>query len=126
MRTILLSINPEHVKNIFGGKKAYEFRKKSCCRDVSKIIIYCTSPVMKVVGEADVSRILCGSPRLIWRMTSEAAGISEDFYDAYYRGENTAVAFGLENVVRYDRWRDLSEYGISQAPQSFAYVADDR
>ena len=58
-------------------------------------------------------------------MTSEAAGISEDFYDAYYREENTAVAFGLENVVRYDRWRDLSEYGIKQAPQSFAYVKDN-
>lgn len=126
MKTILLSINPEYVKSIFDGRKAYEFRKKGCCRNVSKIIIYCTRPVMKVVGEADVSRTLCGSPGLIWQMTSEAAGISEEFYDSYYEGEDTAVAFRLENVVKYDEEKELSEYGMSRAPQSFAYVPDAR
>lgn len=125
MRVILLSIRPEHVRNIFAGKKRYEFRKRNCCRDVSKILIYCTSPVKLIVGEAEVSRVLCGSPKLIWKMTAEASGISEEFFDSYYEGEDTAVAFELENVVRYGKGRDLSEYGIKSPPQSFAYVPDD-
>lgn len=122
MREILLSINPEHVRNILSGKKRYEFRKKGCCRDVSKIVIYCTSPVMKIVGEADVSRTLCGSPEIIWEMTAEESGISQEFFDSYYEGEDTAVAFELNNVVRYGREKDLSELGMARAPQSFAYV----
>ena len=30
MRSILLSINPNHVENILNGTKRYEFRKRVC------------------------------------------------------------------------------------------------
>jgi predicted transcriptional regulator len=91
---------------------------------VSKIVIYSTSPVMKIIGEADVSRTLCGSPEIIWEMTAEESGISQEFFDSYYEGEDTAVAFELNNVVRYGREKDLSKLGMTRAPQSFAYVPD--
>lgn len=52
MCKILLSINPNHVENIFNGTKKYEFRKVECKKPVDKIIIYSTSPIKKVVGEA--------------------------------------------------------------------------
>ena len=58
MCSILLSINPEHVENIMNGNKLYEFRKKACKRHVDKIIIYSTTPVMMVVGEADDRRFI--------------------------------------------------------------------
>ena len=50
MCVILLSINPNHVENILNGTKRYEFRKKVCKRHVDKILIYSTTPIMKVVG----------------------------------------------------------------------------
>ncbi len=53
---MLLSINPEHVEKILTGQKQFEFRKVRCRSDVSKIVIYATSPVMKIVGEADGMR----------------------------------------------------------------------
>lgn len=56
MCKILLSINPEHVENIFNGNKKYEYRKIKCKEKVDKIIIYSTAPIMQVVGEAEVKR----------------------------------------------------------------------
>ena len=65
MCSILISINPEHVENIFNGTKKYEYRKIKCKQDIDKIIIYSTSPIMKIVGEAKVEEILEGSPEKI-------------------------------------------------------------
>ena len=71
MCSILISINPEHVENIFNGTKKYEYRKIKCKQDIDKIIIYSTSPIMKIVGEAKVEEILEGSPEKIWNITKK-------------------------------------------------------
>lgn len=122
MSKILLSINPEHVDKILDGTKLYEFRKVKCKGEVSKIIIYCTSPVMKVVGEATVDDVLDNSPDEIWKITSSSAGISKDFFDRYYKGRTRAIAFRIKCSERYNEPKELSEYGLSCAPQSFAYI----
>lgn len=54
MCKVLMSINPEHVNNIMSGKKVYEFRKVKCKKKIDSIVIYSTSPIMKIVGEAEV------------------------------------------------------------------------
>lgn len=69
MCKILLSINPEHVENIFNGSKEYEFRKIRCKETVDKIII----PVMQVVGEAKVETVLEDTPEAIWEKTKKKA-----------------------------------------------------
>lgn len=122
MSKILLSINPEHVDKILDGTKRYEFRKVRCKGDISKIIIYCTSPVMKVVGEAIVDGVLESSPDEIWKIASGSAGISKDLFDRYYEGRSRAIAFRIKSIERYDEPKELSEYGLSYAPQSFAYI----
>ena len=66
MCSILLSINPQYVESILNGTKEYEFRK-----NIDKIIIYSTSPIMKVVGEAEVDDILIGDPEMIWQLTKK-------------------------------------------------------
>lgn len=122
MCEILLSINPEHVENIFDGKKKYEYRKTQCKRKVDKIIIYSTSPVMKVVGEAVVKEVLVAEPKEIWEKTKKQSGIDKKFYDKYYHNKALAVAYQLTNIVKYDKPKELVEYGIKAAPQSFVYV----
>ena len=62
MSSILISINPEYVEKIFDGSKKYEYRKVKCKKTVDKMVIYCTSPVMKVVGEAVIEEILRNLP----------------------------------------------------------------
>ncbi len=66
MRSLLLSIRPEFVDRIFDGAKSFEFRKSRCRQDVDTILIYCTSPVKKVVGSAHVRNIIVDSPEMVW------------------------------------------------------------
>ena len=121
MSTILLSINPEYVEKIFLGVKKYEFRKVSGKTPVNKIIIYATSPIKKVVGEAIVEDILADTPNKIWAKTSRESGVSAEFFNEYYAGKAQAVAYKLGRVIKYDKPIELSYLGINQAPQSFIY-----
>lgn len=122
MRALLLSINPEHVTNIMNKSKRFEFRKTRCRMEVECVLIYCTSPVGKVVGEARIRHIIDDNPENVWNATKDAAGISKRFFDDYYEGRERAIAYELDNVLRYPVPKPLSDIGISHAPQSFAYV----
>jgi len=79
---------------------------------------------MKVVGEASVDDVLESTPDEIWKMTSDAAGIDKAFFDDYYSGRRRAVAFRIGHAEKFEEPRDLSDYGLSWAPQSFAYIID--
>ncbi len=122
MCSILISINPEHVENIFNGTKKYEYRKIKCKQDIDKIIIYSTSPIMKIVGEAKVEEILEGPPEEIWNITKKQSGITSKFYDKYFNNSEKAIAYKLTDIKKYELPKDLSAYGIRTAPQSFVYV----
>ncbi len=122
MCQMLLSINPEHVENIFNGKKLYEFRKVRCKDTVDRIIIYATAPQQMVVGEAEIDGIIEDEINAVWRQTKDFAGISYAFFRSYYKGKKKAVAYRLRNVAEYDQPKKLSEYGIVYPPQSFIYL----
>ena len=119
---LLLPIKPEHVDNIFRGVKKYEFRKVKNSRPVEGIVIYSTAPVSMIVGEAEVTDIVGGSPDEVWARTADSSGISKEFFDAYYRGKRTAIAYKLGEVSRYERPKRLADLGIAGAPQSFVYL----
>lgn len=123
MCKILLSINPKHVENIFNGNKKYEYRKIRCKKNVDKIIIYSTAPIMKVVGEATVKKVIEDTPENIWEMTHCESGINLEFFRKYYEGRKKAVAYQLSSIIEYDSPKNLSEYGLKMAPQSFSYIA---
>ena len=122
MCAILLSINPSHVENILNGTKRYEFRKKACKRHVDKIFIYSTNPIMKVVGEAEVEDVLVDNPEVIWKKTKTKSGIDKNFFDRYYENRDQAVAYKLKNVVKFDEPKELKDFGVRSAPQSFQYI----
>lgn len=122
MCDILLSINPEHVENILKGIKKYEYRKIACRRRVDKIIIYSTTPIKKVVGEAEVIDILQKEKDELWHETENESGITKTFFDEYYKNKETAVAYKLGKVTKFEKPKELQEYGIKCAPQSFVYI----
>lgn len=76
MSTMLLSIKPEYAKVILENKKKYEFRKRRCKDSVKKIVFYTTAPQSEVVGEAEIEKIIEGSPSTIWETAKYTAGIS--------------------------------------------------
>lgn len=122
MSKILLSIHPEHVEKILLGKKKYEFRKTRCRDDIKQIIIYATSPRMRVVAEVEVTSVIEGSPQEVWLRTCKYAGVSESFFNQYYKGCKKAVAYELGEINIYSRPKLLAELGISHAPQNFLYL----
>jgi predicted transcriptional regulator len=124
MCSILLSINPQHVENIFNGTKQYEFRKNACRRKVDRIIIYSTFPIMEIVGEAEVEDVLIERPETVWEKTQRYSGIDKRFFDQYYEGREQAVAYKLKHVKKYTSPKKLIDYGLKNAPQSFIYVEE--
>ena len=122
MQNILISINPEYAEKILNGTKKYEYRKIKCKKNIDKIIIYSTFPVMKVVGEAKVEEILEDTPENIWNKTKKYSGVNKDFYKKYFNNKEKAIAYKLKDVKIYNVPKDLISYGIKNAPQSFVYI----
>jgi len=123
MCKILISINPEHVDNIISGIKKYEYRRKAAKKDVSSIIIYETTPIKRVVAEAEILEVLELPVKELWELTKDASGISEDFYLSYFNGRQVAYAYKLGKVTKYSEPKSLTEFGIKSAPQSFVYIS---
>lgn len=121
-RKIIISINPEHVKNIISGVKKYEYRKIAAKQDVSSIIIYETTPIRKIVAEAEIIDVLELPPEELWKQTKKESGISKSFFDKYFNNKTVAYAYKLGRIKVYDTPKTLLDYGIKAAPQSFVYV----
>lgn len=123
---ILLSIKPQYVEEIFNGSKLYEYRKTIFKRkDVSKVVVYSSSPVCKVVGEFDIDDILSDTPDNLWRNTSRYSGITEDFFREYFNGKQLAYAIKIRRIQRYSSPRKLQDlYPGIVPPQSYRYVND--
>jgi len=84
---ILLSIKPEYANKILDGHKHFEFRKSIFKNPlVSKVLIYATMPVGMVIGEFDIEEVLADRPNQVWMMTSEFAGISQLYFNDYFKG----------------------------------------
>lgn len=126
MSKVLLSIKPEYVQRILTGEKKFEFRKRLANKPVDIIVIYATSPVMKIVGEVKVKGILEKAPSVLWEQTKKNAGITRKKYREYFAGCKKAFAYEIDEVVKYTNGTNLEEIGIYQAPQSFVYITDEQ
>lgn len=122
MKSLLLSIKPEYVDRILQGTKRYEYRKRLAREPVEAIYIYSTTPVMKVVCVVKVLGYLEMSPSALWEKTKAQSGISRAKYREYFRNCKKAYAYQLGDVLIFDTPRELSDFGITAAPQSFVYI----
>ncbi|NIX77369.1 hypothetical protein [Microvirga terricola] len=125
---VLLSIRPVHVENILQGIKTFEFRRKIFARkDVQTVLIYCTMPIGKLVGEFDIEDILEDAPDTLWQMTECGSGISKEYFDEYFKGRDRAFALKIGEVRPYKEHVAPSELMANfTPPQSYMYVGDSR
>jgi predicted transcriptional regulator len=121
---VLLSIKPVHVENIRNGIKTFEFRRRMFARrDICTVLIYCTRPVGRLVGEFDIADILEDEPEALWASTAEGSGISKHFFDAYFEGRSRAFALQIGSLRLYDEPICPSEmFDNFTPPQSYMYV----
>lgn len=123
MSRILISIKPEYVNDILSGRKKYEYRKvKPKNPNITTMIIYSSFPVMKVVAEAEIEDIIEGEPNEVWEQTKDGSGTIKPLYDAYFKSRSIAIAYKLGKVKIYDTPKNLTEFGLKHAPQSYLYL----
>ena len=123
--SVLLSIKPEFAEKIFSGIKTFEFRRvifKS--RSVSRVVVYASSPVQRVIGEFEVDGILSLAKQNLWKETEKGSGIAKSFFDQYFKGKDAGFAIRIRSPKRYAHPVRLKALvGHNRPPQSFIYLA---
>ena len=119
-----MSIKPEYVDKIFSGSKKYEYRKRMCKEKIDTIIVYSSSPIQKVVGELKIKQVLYDKKNVIWNTTYKHGGITKIKYDKYYENCDYAVAYEIEKAILYNKQKDLKDFNVKMAPQSYVYITN--
>lgn len=119
---ILMAIKTEYADKILNGTKLYELRKKPFNENVDTIIIYSSGKVKKVVGEFKIDKIIKDSPDNIWNLGEEVLGIDKKSFYEYFKHSEYAYAIKIKDIIKYDTPKDLKDFGINKAPQSFCYI----
>lgn len=121
-----MSIKPEFAFKIFDGTKKFEFRKNIFKRrDISKIVVYASSPVKKVIGEFEIAGVLYDDIETVWDLTKRGSGISKKRYDEYFANRDKAFAIEIGSTKKYRSPKTLLDYNLNFAPQSFAYIGSE-
>jgi predicted transcriptional regulator len=120
----ILSIKPDFAEAIFRGEKQFEFRRKVFKTETpTKVFVYASAPISKVIGHFEVAGIISKRPANLWRDTKHAAGISRAYFFEYFTGCDEGHALKVQKPVRYRRPLSLHKaFGIERPPQSFCYV----
>lgn len=120
---VLLSINPEYVDKIFSGAKKYEYRRNIFKnKNVKIIVIYCTYPVKKIVGEFSIEKIVKDYPEKLWNLVPDNTGIEKSKFIKYFDKKDEGYAIKIGEVKKYTTPKELTDFCIKRAPQSFQYL----
>lgn len=120
---VVLSIKPQFAQQIFEGTKRFEFRRlvfKN--KEVSKIVVYASAPISKVIGEFEVGNIIQKELEELWEETKDFSGITKDYFDQYFTGKEEGFAIAVKNPNLYKKPQNLKEKFGMVPPQSFAYM----
>lgn len=122
-KSVLMSIKPEFAEKIFEGSKKYEFRRMIFKnKEIDRVVVYASFPIMKVIGEFVIGDILEMDLEELWEKTSHEAGITKEFFMAYYRGKDKGYAIRISSFTRYEEPLSLQEEFNIRPPQSFQYL----
>lgn len=124
---VLISIHPEYAEKILSGEKRLEFRRQWAVRQVSRLVIYVTSPVQQIAGIVQLEEVHRGSKNHLWKLAvNKGGGISRRKLFEYMEGKQEGVALELSKLIKFD------EGGLSPSqvfgnnfkpPQSFRYLS---
>ena len=126
MNSILLPINKKFTDLIFAGKKLYVYRRIVPNRKVDKVYVYETHGSGMIVGEFDVKEIIYwDNVRTMWKETKIFGGMPYKFFKRYFNGAVDGYTYVIENPVRYEEPKTLSDMGLKAHPQNFVWIQKD-
>lgn len=117
-----MSIKPKYADKIFTGEKLYELRRKIFHKKVNSIVVYSSSPIMRVIGEIEIEDIIVGTPVSIFQKFENKICVSREDYFSYFSNTNIAYALKIGKVYKYPIPKNLSDFGVTRAPQSYIYL----
>lgn len=126
--SILLSIKPRFVKQIFEGVKTYELRRSLPKKEFNKVYVYSSSPTKKVVGYFTVKNIIRGMDKnLFWKRSTndcmlKFTGVTKQEYNNYFEGKEKMNAIHIDKLVLFDKPKDIKDFGVNCVPQNFLYL----
>jgi predicted transcriptional regulator len=125
-RVALFSIHPDYANALLDGTKHVEFRRTALPADVTRVVIYATSPVQRIVGSFEVAGVVQTPPSKAWKAYREVGGIEKQAFDRYYEGAADAFVIQARDPVRLHTPLRLSDLSDSlRPPQSFLYLRED-
>jgi predicted transcriptional regulator len=125
--SVLLSIKPKYVKEIFFGNKKYEFRKAIFKNeDIKEVYVYASSPEKKIVGKFNIGEIIADKPKKLWGKYEKWAGITkEEFFD-YFSHKDLGFAIEIQDKQIFEKPFELKAIlSGNHPPQSFCYLDRD-
>lgn len=121
---ILLSIRPEFALKIFDGSKKYEYRRAIFKNyEVSRVVVYASDPIRRVIGEFEIEDILHDELKVLWAKTKSHAGISKKRFFEYFKNKSKGYAIKVKTTRMYDAPLQLNGLTVSSPPQSFVYLS---
>ncbi|QDD62696.1 ASCH domain-containing protein [Herbaspirillum seropedicae] len=123
-RIVLLSIKPKYADLIVSGAKRVELRRSWAAQEVSKIVIYSSSPVQKLVGIVDVEEAKAASITALWKICTErGGGLTRQELRDYFVGKQRGTGVLLGKVRTFSKHIDPTEIIEGFVPpQSFRYI----
>ncbi len=124
---VLISIYNRYAEAILDGEKGIEFRKPQFPDHVTRVYLYSTMPVKKIVGYFDVATVIRQSPRSLWNQFGKQGVIEHKDYMQYYANNEEACGIVVKSAVRFSRPVLLNELDKEMTvPQSFCYLDGDK
>ena len=120
---VLLSIKPEFALKILNGSKKYEYRRTIFKNhEVSRVIVYASDPIRRIIGEFEIEDILHDELQVLWIKTKNHAGISEKRFFEYFANKSKGYAIKVKETRMYNAPLPLNSFMLSSPPQSFMYL----
>lgn len=127
MLTVIATIKPQHLGNIRAGLKLYEMRK-TCPKEVPFRVLCCQSQSGgKILAEFVVKAPEKGQPSVLHEKVFNACVFMHEAKE--YANGKEIWFWDVTNVIDYCstkgyRVRNISEFGLKRAPQSWCYVEE--
>jgi predicted transcriptional regulator len=125
--TLFLSLRPRFAELLLSGHKSVELRRiRPDVAPGASVLLYASSPTMKLVGRAEVAEVKVAPNAQIWKEHGHQTGITRKEYDEYLDGLEEGVAITLVNIRRLEKPRPLQDLRDRiagfQPPQSYRYL----
>ncbi len=125
---VLISIHPKYVSKILDGTKKVEFRRVWATKKVTHLVIYSTSPEMKVMATVEIEDVRTECKYILWEIAKDyGGGLTRKELRKYFQGVKKGNALLLGNVNKLKKPLPLPEIipGV-RAPQSYLYLNDEQ